>query len=377
MPSTEAGATPTPPFERPPRARSLTASRPWVFLALAAVSTSLLVYLPYLGHMDTIYRYWDGPSYLTIARNGYRPGSPLAPGAGTPKLVAHLPLYPLLVRGLDFLGPERALLAGSILPTIAATLIFFRLARDVWGVPSPAYLSLLFLLLPPRWLIYHSVGASEPLFLALLLGSIACFEARRTGYACLLAGLASLTRLSGIMILPAYALLLAKDRRRGAPWLLLIPAGLGGYFLYCGVRFGNFFAPLEPNLDKISSPVPFAFLRWLIRVGHLHQAEFYVLLAFVYAVGISRLRAFPTPMTYAAFQLLFYLFLSTEDWSRYFLTMAPFALILGYRDVLDTRAVRWILPGYLAASLVYVWNAIPANLCPPDLYLQLRTYLHL
>jgi hypothetical protein len=349
-----------------------------VLLALAAVATCLLVYAPFLGNMETIYRYWDGPSYLTIALDGYRAGSPVAPGTGTPRIVAHLPLYPMAVRAFAFVGPERALLVVSILCTIAAALIFYRLARDVWKVPSPGFLALLFLLLPPRWLLYRSVGASEPLFLALVLGSIWCFETRKWGAACALAGLASLTRVSGVMILPAYAtLLLARGQRRALPWLLLIPAGLAGYLLYCKERFGDFLAPFEPNLDKISSPVPFAFLKWLIGVGHHHQAEFYILLALVYAVGITRLRAFPVPMAYAGFQLLFYLFISSEDWSRYFLAFAPFALILGYRDVLDTRPVRWILPGYLAASLYYIWNVIPTNLCPPAMYGQLRAYLHL
>jgi hypothetical protein len=73
-----------------------------------------------------------------------------------------------------------------------------------------------------------------------------------------------------------------------------------------------------PNLDKISSPFPFSFLGWLIGVNHIAQAEFYIYLAFVYALGITRLRQFPCPMIYAAFQLAFYVCIGSEDWSRYF-----------------------------------------------------------
>jgi hypothetical protein len=69
--------------------------------------------------------------------------------------------------------------------------------------------------------------------------------------------------------------------------------------------------------------------------------------------------------------------ISSEDWSRYLLAIAPFALVLGYREILSARAARWLLPIYLAASLFYAWNVIPTNLCPADLYSRVRQYLRL
>lgn len=351
---------------------------PEALLVLAAIASSLLVLWPYLDRMEIVYRYWDGPSYLTIAREGYRPGSPLSPGPGPPMLLAHLPLYPLLVRALSFVGWQRAPIIGSVLATIAAVLIFYRLARDVWKIPSPWLLSLVFLLVPPRWLLYHSVAASEPLFLALVLASIALFERDRVGWSCAAAGLAALTRVSGIMILPAYALLLlARGKRQSLPWLLLIPAGFCGYLLYCQIRFGSFLAPFEPNLEKIASPIPFAFLGWLIGINLVAHAEFHIYLAGIYAIGTSRLHRFRVPMAYAAFQLAFYLLISSEDWSRYFLAMQPFALILGFHDILTSRAVRWMLPAYTAVALFYASRVIPKNLCPEPLYNHLLRHLGL
>jgi len=349
---------------------------PDALLVLAAVGSSLLVWWPFLGRMSLIYRHWDAPAYLAIAREGYAAGGPLAPGTGTPWLLAHLPLYPLLTRLLSFVGWERATLVGSVLCTVAAVLIFYRLARDVWKVPSPWFLSLVFVFVPPRWLLYHSVGASEPLFLALALGSIWCFERDRIGWACFTAGLAAVTRVSGILFFPAYALLLlARGRRRSLPWLLWIPAGFGAYLAYCQIRFGTFMAPFEPNLDKLASPIPFAFLGWLIGINRIAHAEFHIYLAAIYAVGISRLRRFPVPMAFAAFQLAFYLFISSEDWSRYFLVMAPFALLLGFHDILTSRPVRWMLPVYVLVATFYARSAIPKNLCPAPLYERLLQHL--
>jgi hypothetical protein len=123
--------------------------------------------------------------------------------------------------------------------------------------------------------------------------------------------------------------------------------------------------------------LPFGFLPQLFRKGLYHQAEFHILLALVYAVGISRLRPFPVIFWYCVFELGLHLFISTEDWSRYFLAMAPFALVVGFREVIDTRAFRWIFAPYVILALVYAWGVIPVNGCRPDIYLRLLAHLGL
>ena len=360
---------------------SLRRIRPEVWILAAAIAGSLLVYLPFFGNLRTVDRYWDGPSYLTIARDGYRSGqgNPLARDpAKPPYYLAHLPTYPALVRLLSFIGYERALLAASILSAALAAILFFRLARDVWKLDSPLYLSVVFLFATPRWLVYRSVGASEPLFLALVLASVLCFERERFLLASLAGALAAVTSPTGILIYPAFALLLfLRGRRREQLWLLAIPAALFAYLFYCQQRFGSALAAVEPHLYKFTSLVPFHFLSWLFDVGLHQQAEFYILLALVYAVGISRLRRFPVPMAYAAFQFGFVVLLDSEDWSRYFLPMMPFALILGFQDILRSRAFRWSLPVFIALSTYYAWNAIPLNLCREDLYEKILAYLRL
>jgi len=355
--------------------------RPEIVLVLAAVASAFLVYAPFLSDMTAVYRFWDGPNYLTIARTLYaiEPDNPLLAYVHRPGYFAtHLPVYPLLVRLFSFAGYQPALLLVSVLATCAAVLLFFRLARDVWKLPSPTYLSLVFLFLPPRWLLYRSTGATEALFLALVLGSVLLFERGRIGGAALGAGLAAATRISGLMILPAYLWELSRRRRlRSLPWLLLIPAGLLLYFAFCASRFGSFFAYFAPHGEKLAAFVPFGFLPKLFRDGLYHQAEFHILLALVYAIGISRLRPFPVLFAYCVSQFLFHIFISTEDWSRYFLAMAPFALVVGFRDLLDTRFVRRIFPAYALLAFVYAWGVIPVNGCRPDIYLRLLGHLGL
>jgi hypothetical protein len=355
--------------------------RPELWLALASVGGSFLVYWPFLGDMAPVYRFWDGPNFLTVARTLYeiQPDNPLLAYVYDARFfAAYLPLYPLLVRALAFVGYERALLLASILAATAAALLFYRLARDVWKLKSPLFLSLVFLFLPPRWILYRSVGATESLFLATTLLSILWFEKGRVGRAACAGALAALTRISGLMIAPAYGVILLRERRwRSIAWLALIPAGLLGYFFFCAERFGSFFAYFTPHGEKIARLVPFGFLPVLFQRGMYHQAEFHILMALVYAVGISRLRPFPVIFWYCVFEFALHVTLSTEDWSRYFLSMAPFALVVGFRDVLDTKALRWMLPVFAALSIYYAWQVIPLNGCRPDIYQALLVHLGL
>ena len=356
--------------------------RPEIWLTLASVGGSLAVYLPFLRDMTAVYRFWDGPNYLTVARTLYdvRPDNPLLAYVYTPTYyLTHLPLYPLCVRALSFFGYEPALLLVSVLASVAAVLLFYRLARDVWKLPSPLFLALVFLFLPPRWLLYRSTGATEALSMALTLLSLWWFERSRTGRAALAAGLATVTRISGLMIAPAYAVVPAA----AAPLALagVARAHSGGalrYFLFCAVRFGNFFAYLAPHGEKLAAFRPFGFLPTLFQKGLYHQVEFHILLFLVYAVGTFRLRErFPVLFWYCVFELALLVCVSTEDWSRYFLAMAPFALVVGFHDVIDTRAFRWMLPVFAALSVYYAWGVIPLNGCRPDIYLRLLAHLGL
>ncbi len=358
------------------------AVRPEVWLCLAAAGGSLAVYLPYLRDMAAVYRFWDGPNYLTVARTLYdvRPDNPLLAYVYTPRyFLTHLPLYPLCVRALSFFGYEPALLLVSVLAATGAAILFYRLARDVWKLPSPGFLALVFLFLPPRWLLYRSTGSTESLYMALALISLWFFEKSRYGRACGAAALAALTRISGLMFAPAYAVVLLRERRwRPLAWLGLVPAGVFAYFLFCAIRFGDFFAYLAPHGEKLAAFRPFGFLPALFQKGLYHQVEFHVLLFLVYAVGTSRLWGrFPVLFWYCAFELLLLVFVSTEDWSRYFLAMAPFALVVGFHDLIDTRAFRWMFPIFAALSVYYAWGVIPLNGCRPDIYLRLLAHLGL
>ncbi len=262
--------------------------------------------------------------------------------------------------------------------TVVATLLFYRLLRDVWKVPSAGWLTLVFLFLPPRWLLYRSVGSTEATYIMLVLASIYLFESDRTAAASAVAGLAALTRISGVMLAPAYlVLLLQKKRWREIPALVLVGLPLALYLGFCWTKTGSFFAYFAPHAEKTARFMPFGFLPKLFEQGLYHHVEFYILLALVYAVGISRIREYPTAFAYCAFEFVLHLCVSTEEWSRYWLAMAPFALILGYRDILSSRAFKLLFPLFALMSFVYSWGTLPISTCREDIYSHLMWNLGL
>lgn len=335
---------------------------------LVAVASSLLVYFPYRHNMQPVYAFWDGPSYLLIAHDFYevRPGNPFASDPAKPPFYAsHLPGYPLLVRALAFVGYEHALLLATLLSTCVAAMFFYRLARDVWKLEFPGFLTLVFLFLPPRWVLYRSIGASEPLFLAGVLASIYFFEKRRVGLSAVAAAVACAARFNGLLIIPAYAWLLVK---RGAPrrtwlWLAVIPIVPILYALYFINRFGSVLPAVDRNLELIATPVPFWDLTRALHSWPGTHAELYLILSALYAFGMLRTRRFATVFAYTILQFAFVIVVSGGDWPRYYLAIAPLALVLGYEDLLCSRAFRWVFPFLAAGSIYWAQRIIPFSVC--------------
>ena len=160
-----------------------------------------------LGAVTDVWSRWDSVWFLRIAEHGYGQASPA--GAGP----AFFPLYPLLVRGLGWMLGGHYVLAGilvSLAATLVAFLLFHRLAEERLGVDG-ARRSLLYLALFPMTFFLLAVY-SEALFLALVLAAFVLAERGRWAGAWVATGLAVVTRLTGVALVPA---LLVVAWRRG------------------------------------------------------------------------------------------------------------------------------------------------------------------
>jgi hypothetical protein len=172
-----------------------------------------------------IWNRWDARHYLWLAEHGY------SSQGEEHWLIAFLPLLPWLIRGVAALGVDYAA-AGFLVATLAslaAAELLRRLASLDAG-EDEAERAVLFLFIFPTSYFLH-VPYTEGLFLALTLGGFLAARRRRWAWAGALGGLASLARVTGVVLLPALALEAFAEwretRRLRAAWLSLLGVGAG------------------------------------------------------------------------------------------------------------------------------------------------------
>jgi hypothetical protein len=187
----------------------------------------------------------DANWYMDIASNGYEPG-PFTSDRGHNWVF--FPLYPLVLRAASRLTGEIPLtgMALSNLFLFVALILLHRTAL-AFGCDEACADRAVFYLAAFPTSYFFSIPVTESLFLCLAVGSF--YAARRDAWwtAGLLGALASATRFSGILLLPALVLLYWQQRgRRGlkadALGLLLIPAGLLAFMVYLSALTGDAWA---------------------------------------------------------------------------------------------------------------------------------------
>lgn len=180
-----------------------------------------------------IWNRWDTPHYLDLARYGYQPSGEIG------LFIVFYPLYPGLIALATLVVRDvlPAALLVSTVASVAAAVLLARLVRlDFPGATALATVWFLFVF-PTSYFLH--IGYTESLFLALVLGSFLAARRDRWLVAGALGGLAALTRINGLLLLPALAVealgnLRAEGRwRRGWLWLVLIP---GGFALYLALN---------------------------------------------------------------------------------------------------------------------------------------------
>lgn len=209
-----------------------------------------------LGGVTDVWARWDSVHFLRVAEHGYSTAE-----------TAFYPLYPALVAALGRAFFGHYILAGivvSLAATLGSFILLERLAAGRLG-PVGGRRAVLYLALFPTALFLQAVY-SESLFLFLSIGAFALAERTRFAEAGAVAGLAILTRPTGLVLLPPLALLAGRQwwrlatalpvaaiyplllwRRLGDPWAFahaegtwhrrLSPAGpVGG--LWSGLRAG-------------------------------------------------------------------------------------------------------------------------------------------
>lgn len=221
-----------------------------------------------LGSATDVWARWDSAFFLRIAQHGYDKAS-----------AAFGPLYPALVWLLGHAFFGHYVVAGIVV-SLGAALGAFVLLHDAaerrLGADG-ARRTVLYLALFPMALFLQAVY-SESLFLLLALAAFALAERGRWAGAGIATGLAILTRIAGVALLPALAVLAWRDRNRPQAFVrlaLALPvAAVYPFVLWRQVGDPWAFAHAQDRWHRHFSPlggVWQAFIHWVPSgAGHAH-----------------------------------------------------------------------------------------------------------
>jgi hypothetical protein len=234
--------------------------------------------------------------------------------------------------------------------------------------------------------LFFTAIYTESLFLALAVGAVYAARRDRPAIAGVLAALAAITRVTGVLLIVPIALL--HGRRRGGPdrrlaWLALAPAALVGFLAYLAARGYGWLAPLRNQVAHHTAGPLVTIADGLAQAGHgigdlfsgrspyersltgpftLHfdGLVLLVVLAIAVAALIVAFRRLPAAYgAFAALSLLVSVFSETkiqplEGLDRYALTIFPLWMAAG-AWLAQRRALRpaVLLSGALLAFYSY------------------------
>ncbi len=339
---------------------------------------------------QTIYRNFDGLEYVFIAKTLYFPNAFAALPQSMPAeyFAAHFPGYSLLMLAVaPIFGYLKSMILVPLLFTTLSAFAFYFLIRDFKLTNHPLLLSIIFLILPARWLIVHSVGSAEPIFIFFTISALYFFmkyeQVMKPSYIYAAAAfgiLAQFTRPPGILLffaLSAY-ILWKIIREKGSNivnqigkniasyWpLLLIPGSLLTIFYWYSISYGDFFAYFHSGDNIHLSFPPFqVFNKGQAWVGDIWLEDIIYILILGFLGGLMLIKQKLHPL---AFFVLTYLGASTlvahRDVSRYILPIFPFVLI-AFEKVLVSKEFRIVLIIVALAIYLYAQNFILLNTAP-------------
>lgn len=376
-----------------------------LILAISLIPT-LLIWIPFFLRlksfwsiplpqegMASIVSNYDGPLYIIIAKTFYNLDLFKNFSVDLPAqyYAAHFPLFPVFIRLFSFLfGYPYSMLFVTILSSFFSFFFFFKLALNYVNRKSALWLTVIFGIMPARWLIVRSVGSAEPLFIASIIASLYYFNKKKYLLAGICGALAQFTKSPGIILFLSYLLYIVMPHIKEIAtmkfgdwikkieftkkiWIFLIPMSLLLVFILYSFTFKDFFAYFNSGDNIHIFFPPFTIFNYsALWVGTFWLEE----IIFIYlfgALAIANLvKNEKTVITW--FVIVFFittLFVSHRDIIRYSLPIVPF-VILSFRETLLKKEFKYILlflaiPIYLFSLAYMSQNIMPIGNWAPFL----------
>ena len=349
------------------------------FCAMILTTWSIWTALALTEDFNDILCYWDGPNYMFAAITMYditRDNPWTKYFKYNPSYFAcHLPGFPLVIRFFAFLFFGHyyvASLAAIIFCGLLLSYAFRRLLIAYKCVSSPTMTTVLLAFVPMRLVIYHSVGASEPLFIAEVCFVMIFYKYGMRTHLLVAVWACCITRIEGMAVGAAIGAcdLLRLDIPAAMSMFLTFLAPIGLMIMHKGM-FGDAFAYLTFNSGRQRLIVfpPFREMRGKRasdNANHLHSfMDFY----FPYAFGalLVLLKAGPVGV-FACLHLAYVSLLRHIDLYRYALPAGVFSVLIGFdflwSDNRTKHALMMLAPFYWIEMMLYATGQIHSNKCP-------------
>lgn len=353
------------------------------------------------GSIAPTFRYWDGPEYVVIANNFYDPNEPLLRISDFGEHSkyywgAHFPGFSVaLMLAKPLVGWLWSPLVVNFLAATVFAWFFYLLVRDFNYARHPVWLALVALVLPVRWIIYHNVGGSEPLFMMFELMAVYWFKKEKYWLAGLAGFGAVFTRppgmflWAGIMLFLLFEAAIKTWNRHGlsvpkllslfnwrAFWpLLLMPLGLVVVFGIYGWRYGDFLAyfKITENVTHLD-PVPFPTL--LTGMFESPALIFTYVLETAGLVFLWRQRRFDI-FWIGLGQFFYTLFLVHSDVLRYSIPFFALIVLIPFAEYFSGKLARWLAAPVLMALLFYSWGVFNRNLAWVETFEMMKSILQM
>lgn len=358
----------------------------YLYILLFILVSSLVLWFPFvqqlsflgmhIPHTNTslVYRNFDGLLYVVVAKSWYLPSVVsslhLEGGLSPQYFAAHLPLYPALIRGFAAgLGYVKSMMFVSLLSTVLLGWFFYYFVQSQKLSSKPLLLTFVFLMFP-RLLIVRSIGSPESLFMLLILVSLFFYEKKNYLLAGLAGGLATMTKLPGILLFVAYGLSAVQQLREDVRfkfswlWLLLIPAGLGAICLIYQKQIGDFLAYWHTGY-VVPMPYPYAAFNATAKWVGTHWLEDVVFAFVIYALTLmySYKHKIQSLFYFSVIFFIGLIFVQHRDISRYALPMWPITCIV-FEKFLTSRKTFIASILILPAVYLYAWTFMQGNAMP-------------
>ncbi len=347
----------------------------------------LLIYLPFLLKLKqflfltirepgfaNILKNWDGPHYLMISRTWYdlqEIGRRLFIPIDVRYYAAHFPLFPFLIwLGSFFVSGPYAGLLLTLFFDLLLNVLFYFLAKQY--TKHPLFLTFVFTIFPPRYLVTRSIIAPETLMVFTMLLSLYLWEKKQYFMSSIFGFLGVLTKIQALFLFPAYLFAILEKKiktknpiNRQSLWLFLIPFAFILLSVFYFFRLGDFFAFLHAEKgNNLYVYFPFSqFNAQNVWAGAwVEDVVFYFLAMFVLTVTLWKKKE-KSWFYFALVYTVFLIFIPQRDVTRFAFPLLPFFLFT-FESFFTSKLFKWALIFLLPAIYFYTINFMLVNQAP-------------